>query len=229
MTDPRALVAARNNADWYAMMFDIHGLRYRRSAHAFLALDPPPPYHGWMVTLDPEAAPAHLDVISGHRCRPGFGLKDSFGCLELSDAGLVELFRADWIWAAQVPRVDTTGWVRIASPEALQRWEAAWKAGGSPMDGVQFPAALLGRSDVAVFGRSAGAGFDAGVVANLSADSVGLSNAFGDDAFPAAATLCAGFGAGRPVVGYERGDALAAALRAGFQATGPLRVWIAPS
>lgn len=38
-------MAARNNADWYGTMFDVHGLRYQRSEAAFWAIDPPPPYH----------------------------------------------------------------------------------------------------------------------------------------------------------------------------------------
>jgi hypothetical protein len=31
---------------------------------------------------------------------------------------------------------------------------------------------------------------------------------------------------GLPIVGYQSGDELAAARRAGFTSTGPLRVWI---
>jgi hypothetical protein len=54
---------------------------------------------------------------------------------------------------------------------------------------------------------------------------VGLSNCFGRGAFPAAATLCAELAQGLPVVGYERGDDLHAALDVGFEATGPLRIW----
>lgn len=228
MTDPRAIMAARNNADWYAMMFDVHGLRYRRSEIAFLALDTPPPYHSWMTTLDPTAQRPLLELISQHLERPGFGLKDAFHCLELRAHGLTEHFCATWIWADTLQPASTTGWTRITSANDLLRWEAAWKDGGSPSDQRQFPAAILGRPEVHIWGRNSADGFDAGAVANLSSDCVGLSNCFGRGAFPAAATLCAELAQGLPVVGYERGDDLSVALDAGFEATGLLRIWGKP-
>lgn len=229
MTDARAILAARNNADWYAMMFELHGLRYHRAENAFLAIDPPPPYHSWITTLDPAADQAHLEMISRNLVRPGFGVKDSFQRLELSACGLVELFSATWIWAGTVASASTTGWQRITSREALVSWEAAWQSSGSPSGRRQFPAAILSRPDVAIWGRRGMEGFDAGAIANRSQDCVGLSNCFGRDALPAAAALCAGFGRELAVVGYERADGLAAALDAGFEAAGPLRVWCKPT
>ena len=50
MTDPRAIMAAQTNADWYAMMFDVHGLRYQRTSGAFCANDTPPSYHSWATS-----------------------------------------------------------------------------------------------------------------------------------------------------------------------------------
>ena len=229
MTDPRAIMAARNNADWYAMMFDVHGLRYHRSEIAFLALDTPPPYHSWMTMLDPAADRALLELISQNLDRPGFGLKDAFHCLELRPHGLIEHFSATWIWADTVQPASATGWTRITSADDLLLWEAAWKDGGSPSDQRQFPAAILGRPDVFIWGRATADGFDAGAVANLSSDCVGLSNCFGRGAFRAAAMLCAELAQDLPVVGYERGDDLSAALDAGFEAAGLLRIWCKPA
>jgi hypothetical protein len=225
MTDPRAIMAALNNADWYAMMFDVHGLRYHRSEIAFLALDTPPPHHSWMTTLDPTAQRALLELISQHLDRPGFGLKDALHCLELRAHGLTEHFSATWIWADTLQPASTTGWTRITSANDLLRWEAAWKDGGSPSDQRQLQAVILGRPEVHIWERTMADGFDAGAVANLSSDCVGLSNCFGRGAFPAAATLCAELPQGLPVVGYERGDDLSVALDAGFAATGLLRIW----
>ncbi len=74
--------------------------------------------------------------------------------------------------------------------------------------------------------RRESSGFDAGVIANVSNDCVGLSNCFGQNAFPAAATLCGEVSHGElPIVGYERGDDLTTALNIGFSATGKLRIW----
>ena len=222
-------MAARNNADWYAMMFDVHGLRYGRSDIAFLAVDSPPPYHSWMTTLDPEARADLLSLIKQNMHCPGFGLKDSFDCFDLVAEGLKEHFSATWICADTIHPADTAGWTRITSTTDLLLWESAWKNGGSPSDQRQFPDAILDRSDVVFWGRCDSNGFDAGVIANVSTDCVGLSNCFGPAAFPAAAALCAELAQDLPIVGYERGDDLAIALGTGFEATGTLRVWGKPA
>lgn len=224
MSDPRALITARNNADWYQAMFELHGLRYRRTGLGFWAVDPPPPYHSHLVTLDPDPSPELLELITVESIRPGFGLKDSFTALDLDWLGLVEHVTATWVWADDPPGNDTAGWSRLTSGEELVRWERAWKAGGSPSGRRQFPEAILDRPDVTIWGRSSGDGFDAGAIANRSEDCVGMSNVFGHAAIDAAATLCAELGAGLPVVGYEHGDALDEAMAAGFEPVGALRI-----
>ncbi len=236
--DPRAAVAAANNADLYTAMFEVRGLRYERSALAFVAVDPPPPYFGWMVTLaaDPGAAPALGAAVAAERHRPGFGVKDSFVTLDAEMLGLHELFSAHWIWAepdAVAPPPGLDRWQRIDTPDDLARWDRAWVEGGSPSDERQFPDGFLERPDVAFWGRvgSRGGGpdhpgFDAGAVANRSAEVVGLSNVFGPEAMAAALWLCAEFGEGRPVVGYERGDSLIEALAAGCVDVGALRILV---
>ena len=229
LIDQRAIMAARNNADWYAMMFDIHGLRYTRSDIAFLAIDAPPPYHGWMTTLDPGAYKRLLALVAERLHIPGFGLKDSYHCLDLADQGLAELFSAEWIYAESIHSADATQWARIETPRDLLRWELAWKDGGSPSDERQFPDAILDRGDVAIWGRFNEDGFDGGVIANASDECVGMSNWFGRDAIPAAATVCAEFAAGKPLVGYGRADELDVACQVGFEAIGALRVWCMPA
>ena len=225
MTNHRAIMAARNNADLYSMMFDIHGRQYCRSEIAFLGLDFPPPYHSWMTTLDPRAQADLLLLVKQNAYRPRFGIKDSFNCLNLLDEGFVELFSATWIFADTIQAADTADWTRIASIDELLLWEAAWKQ-SSPSDQRQFPNAILDRSDVVIWGRRASNGFDAGVIANVSKDCVGLSNCFGHNAYPAAATLCAEVSHEElPIVSYVRGEDLTVALNIGFAASGTLSVW----
>jgi hypothetical protein len=71
----------------------------------------------------------------------------------------------------------------------------------------------------------------AGAIGNRSQTVVGLSNLFTVSAAPdeawagAVATLSAVF-PGLPLVGYEQGEDLVAALRAGFTSAGSLRVWV---
>ena len=66
----------------------------------------------------------------------------------------------------------------------------------------------------------------AGLAALVDGEVAGYSNAFGAAAGIAAclAALAAEAG-GRPLVGYERGAAVPAMTRLGFQPIGPLRVW----
>jgi hypothetical protein len=230
VTDPRAVKGAQNNGDWYAMMFDVHQRRYERSDLVFTAVDVPPPFHSGMVVLTPGRSEAVSNLIPSRADQPRFGIKDSFNELDFAMVDLVELFSASWIWCDTPPDADLDGWEAIDSVDRLLQWEAAWKEGGSPTDERQFPDAILERADVGLFGRVAGSGYDAGVIANRSADVVGLSNAFGPaDAYPAAAALCGRFGDGLPVVGYEQGEDLDVALAAGFEATGELRVAYRPA
>ena len=232
MTDHRTILAAHNNADWYSMMFDIHGLKYSRSKIAFTAADTPPRFHGRMVSLDPEAREPLRQLIDENLHHAGFALKDSFDCLVSDDdIRLKELFSASWIYTDTVEAANTKDWIKIASKDDLAAWEHAWKDNDSIPAKRQFPNAILERQDVSIWGRcnqdsSDGTiRFDAGVIANTSSDCVGLSNLFGRNAYPAAATLCAGIAPSLPVVGYERGQDLDDALNAGFTMTGQLRVW----
>jgi len=226
MTDQRAIMAAHNNADWYCMMFDLHGLQYQRTEIAFVGIDSPPSYHSWMTTLDPEAKADLSDLVQQNAYRPEFGIKDAFDSLAFLDENFIELFSATWIYSEKTHAVDTAGWNQITSVNDLLLWEAAWKKGGSPTNQRQFPNEILNRDDVVIWGRKKTDGYDAGVIANISKDCIGLSNCFGQDAYPAAAALCAELSKQEiPIVGYERGDSLADALSAGFSTTGKLRVW----
>lgn len=226
MTNFKAIMAAHNNADWYCMMFDIHALAFCRTEIAFLAIAPPPPYHSWMTTLDPDAKDEQLQLIKRHSVNQDFGVKDSFDCLSLCNEGMQELFCASWIFAERINAENISNWTRVTTSKQLSLWEREWKARGSAPPSRQFPDGILNRPDVVIWGRSHADGFDAGVIANISKNCVGLSNCFGQDAYPAAATLCANVTQNKlPVVGYEHGDSLGAALDVGFKETGTLRVW----
>lgn len=224
MTRDLASIAAQNNADWYAMMWDLRGLRYRRDAHGFCAIDPPPPYHGWVTAV--PGAPIE-DLIARMLHRPDFAIKDGGGEHDLSKMGLQKFFDASWIAFTAHPTGTTTSWEEITNASQLKHWEDAWRV-TSPSDEEQFPAPILKRKDVRIWGRKKGSGYDAGAIANLSDDCVGLSNLFGAHAWPAATTLCSTFGNGQPVVGYERGRDLKEALAEGWYIVGPLSFWARP-
>ena len=191
-----------------------------------MAIDPPQPYHSWITSIAPTAQTQQLQLMKQSLHHSRFGVKDAFDCLNFLDESLSELFSASWIYANDLQAVDTSYWIQIKSKSDLLLWEAAWKDVGSPSNQRQFPDAILGRSDVVIWGRKKSKRFDAGaVVANISSECVGLSNCFGWNAYPAAATLCTELAQELPVVGYERGDDLVIALSTGLEAIGTLRVW----
>lgn len=229
MTKQQAILAAHNNADWYCTMFDLHELQYARTDVAFLSNDTPPNFHSWMTTLAPQEKKAQRLLIKQNAYRDSFVVKDSFDSLDLAEEGFAEYFSASWIFADSIQEIDTAGWVRIESVKKLLLWEAAWKQGGSPSGRRQFPDSILDHPEISIWGRNMSNGFDAGVIANTSENCVGLSNCFGENAYPAAATVCARVAERElPVVGYERGEDLRAALNSGFNISGKLSVWVRP-
>jgi hypothetical protein len=126
-----------------------------------------PPLYPDAVTLAPDASIS--DVLNAIDTSPGCSVKDSFGCLDLAQAGFTVLFEATWITRmAQVPL--EPGWSRTDDP--------------------------FGDPSVAVWSDGV-----SGVTANRDGDFAGLSNL------------------------YTHGD-LDAALRNGYTALGPLRIWL---
>ena len=76
-----------------------------------------------------------------------------------------------------------------------------------------------------VEGRDDSGAIAAGAVLSRNGGAVGVSNVFGGGFTGAVRTAADLLGAG-PLVGYESGDDLDAALAVGFGSLGPLRVWL---
>ncbi len=94
-----------------------------------------------------------------------------------------------------------------------------------------FPAGLLDEPSVAFLAALVDGGVVAGAVLNAAVQVVGLSNLFtvpgtATESLPAVVALAGDLFPGHPIVGYETGAALAAAVGSGFRAVGPLRVWV---
>ncbi|MFG1642288.1 hypothetical protein ACGFMK_18535 [Amycolatopsis sp. NPDC049252] len=155
-----------------------------------------PDYYPDAVTLDPRATAA--DVLPLVDDSPGCSIKDSFATLDLSVEGFAVLFDATWI--ACGPGVPEPGWQRHTEH-------------GFPVD-----------DSVVVLARG-----DDVVVAHRGSGVTGLSNfaaAAPAQRWPGAVAAVASAFPGAPVVGYEHGDALRAALGHGAEPLGPLRVWV---
>jgi len=224
--------AARNNAAWCDAVCSAHGAAGEHSDSHWLCRSALPPHHPNLVTLAPASEPALAAVRELERARPAasWAVKDSFATLALAPLGFRLLFSAEWIARPPISRPSTRArWLRVETESALSAWEAAW--GESRGRSRIFLPALLRRTDVAFLAALDGGGaIAAGVVANRTANAVGLSNAFaqGEEAASLrAACVEAASEAfpGLPLVGYESGPALAAYRALGFTSLGSLRIW----
>ncbi|WP_037617224.1 hypothetical protein [Streptomyces aureus] len=226
--------AARNNAEWCATMCRSHGVESGFGEQTWAAASRTPPYYPDAVTLVPGADPAALTARID-TAAPGATVKDGFADLDLTDAGFRVLFDAQWIHrpAPEPPAGDPAlAWAVADDPGALHAWALAWDGGNGDVD--LFRPELLADPDTFVLaGRSPDGRVLAGAVASRSDRVLGLSNVFTHDdgpstAWPDLLDVAHSLFPALPVVGYEQGDDLAAALRHGFEPIGPLRIWIHP-
>jgi hypothetical protein len=58
--DPRAIMAASNNADLYTAVFCAHGLEFTRKLYGFIGHDRPPPYYSNLSV----SLPGHADTVT---------------------------------------------------------------------------------------------------------------------------------------------------------------------
>lgn len=231
-TDPRTIIAAQNNADLYEAIFTAHNVAFERLPHAITAKGKPPPYYGHLNLLDPSGITFLNDLIKVQKqlFDGKIAIKDSFCQIDADAYGLVDLFQASWIWREAQGADAPSAWEEIKDTVDLEDWEDAWKTAGSPTDFQMFPELLLSKPNIHFFGRRTTNGNDAGCIANLSDDCVGISNVFalnGDVFADAAAVVSASFPT-MPIVGYESGSDLVAATNAGFTQTGDLRILVVP-
>ncbi|MES5823395.1 hypothetical protein [Streptomyces sp. RG80] len=225
------LAAARNNAQWCAAMSRSHGLAGEFGAQAWTVSSRTPPYYPDAVTLVPDADPAALAVTIDTDA-PGASVKDSFADLDLTEAGFHVLFEAQWIHrpATTPAPASDLAWDVVGDPDTLRAWALAWDDGNGDADLFR-PELLDDPATFVLAGRSADGRIVAGAVANRSDHVVGISNVFAphggpDAAWPVVLDALHGLFPDLPVVGYEQGDDLAAAVRHGFEPLGPLRIWL---
>lgn len=222
-------MAALDNAALCAAMWRAHGLGVEHVDGYAACAGTPPRFYPNLVTVDPEIDPqvqARSIAERTARASEAFFVKDSYRALALDSLGFAPLFEARWIHrAAGLPAGRTRlNWHPVMDAEELGAWEAAW-SGGADEPELFLPAFLTTPGITMLAGRADGA-IVAGCIVTETGAVAGLSNVFGD-AFEAisAATMIA---PDRDLVGYETGDALAAALEAGFATVGDLVVWKRP-
>jgi hypothetical protein len=166
------------------------------------------------------------------RARPGrTRSRDSFGRLDLEHEGLTPLFDAHWITLLRVPDEPSAGddlsWEAVTDTDGLARWETAWAGGDAT--GLFQPALLADPHCMILACRRAGS-LLGGAIAYTADGVTGISNVFtsgiaNETLWVSAARAVGTLRPGLPIVGYESGEDLATARRAGFTVLGPLRIW----
>ena len=234
-------LAARNNAAWCDAVCRAHG---RPGVFTdilwFNRRETPRFYPDAVTTAGKEAQVAQCDMLAAlmeKDRRTSWAVKDSFLALDLSPLGFRPLFDGQWMCrTARVsgPGCDDIRWVRIADGAALSAWERALTDGTSDEAVAPiFVPPLLAIDGVAVFAAEVAGEIIGGGALNMAAGVVGISNVFArvprhEDVWRGLLIEAEHLFPGATVVGYESGEDLVQACAVGFEAIGPLRVWVRP-
>ena len=218
--------AVINNARWCDAVCRSHGYPGEFTGRLWISAGHALPFYPNAITLSPDVTAAEA-TASQDRSRP-FAIKDSFARLDLAPHRLTPLFDATWITVPAPAGGDEPSWDVVTNAGDLVRWEAAW-AGGDEVVGL-FQPALLDDADCAVLTCRRDGAQVGGAIAYTAGGVTGISNVFKSGIadgplWAGAVRAIARVRPGLPIVGYERGEDLAAARRAGFTVLGPLRVW----
>ena len=224
--DPLLHAAVINNARWCDAVCRSHGYPGQFTGRLWTSVRHALPFYPNAITLSPDATAA--EVTAGQDPSRPFAIKDSFARLDLAPHGLTPLFDATWIAVPTPAGGDDPSWGAVTDRGELVRWEAAW-AGGGEVIGL-FQPALLDDPDCAVLACRRDGAQVGGAIAYTAGGVTGISNVFksgiaDDPLWAGAVRAIARVRPGLPIVGYERGEDLAAARQAGFTVLGPLRIW----
>jgi len=169
-------------------------------------------------------------VLSGIDDRPGCSVKDSFADVELRDRGFVVLFEARWLARRASPsRSDPRlGWQTVTTDVGFAEWARA-----ADLEGIVRPSLMAEPTVRFLLARGPPTAV-AGAILNETDGVVGVSNVFTAGIplehvwFDLPAVIGQTVG-DLPIVGYEHGDALSAALASGFADAAGVRIWSKPS
>jgi hypothetical protein len=223
-------IAAFNNAEWCDTVCRTHGIEGEFSPDAWTSASRTPAFYPDAVTLVVD--PSVPDLLSRVDPSPGCSIKDSFASLDLTAHGFRLLFDAQWILREPTDPHDHAAlaqWTVVDEVDTFATWVDAWRGADGPHDVLR--AELLRMPAVTVLAAWNDDHIVGGAVLHRTRQVVGISNYFANEgaAIDAWSGCLAAAGAdcpGAEIVGYESGDALTAALASGFEAIGPLRVWV---
>ena len=210
------LAAALNNARWCDAVCRAHGWAGRFLPHMWVNAAVVPRFYPNAVTLAVgdtalEEQRTTVEILQKSNLPGRWSVKDSFNTLDLSRRGFDLLFEAKWIRSVMPAEGPATDIV----------WTREEKGEGLPVDDPDF-AMFKGRRGFKVV---------AGFMLYRTEDVVGVSNVVAEAADASAVWLSLTLLAAQtfprlPLVGYESGRELEAAVTSGFEAGETLRVWV---
>jgi hypothetical protein len=176
-----------------------------------------PRFYPNLVTLSHDEADiaeqrSTVEILQKSNLPGRWAVKDSFNTLDLARLGFDVLLEASWI--------------RSVMPVGDASTDIAWTRETDARRGLPFD-----DPDFAMFTGRRGFGVAAGGMLYRAEGVVGLTNVVADAAdavavFRSLILLSAQTFPRLPVVGYESGAELQAALDAGFEIGDPLRIWV---
>jgi hypothetical protein len=247
-TSERIALACRNNALWCDLVARSHGIRGTTDEQAWAAPTRTPPYYPDAVTLSPGAE--EYALLARVDDSDGCSIKDSWSRLDLSLEDFARIVVGEWVWldaSTAVPSgpAASRAWRAVTSAGEMEAWVAAWST--DPEAAAILRPTLLGEPGVHVLaayladraddadGWEGADGPDAQIVAgailHVTGEVAGLGNLFARDgdqhrAWREAATAARAVADGIPLVGWEAGAGVEAAVGAGCERIGPLTVWL---
>jgi hypothetical protein len=224
--DPRLRTAVHASLQWYDDVFAVHGVPTSHADGLWCARGEPPRWHSAAKTVEPTVGAQR--VVRAVEPFEHCSVADSFGTLDLSDAGFALLFEATWVHhepLARPPGEMPEDWSVVKHADELDRWNALHDTAG-----VLLPE-MLGHRRFTFLAHDADDGLTGGAVLHdCRGDAVGLSNSWtlpGTSLDVAALVACASMiHPGRGIVDYAWGDELDALVDGGFSGLGPQVVWV---
>ena len=241
-TPDRVALAARNNAVWCDAVARSHGVRGTFDEQAWTAPTRTPPYYPDAVTLSPVVE--EYDLLARVDDSDGCSIKDSWARLDLSLEDFARLVVGEWVWLdpstslTDLPEggwtsVGTRSWHRVTTAAEMGQWVRAWST--DPEAAAILRPSLLNEPGVHVLAATSSDASDgvivAGAILHVTGAVAGLGNIFdreGDEhrTWREAAAAAREVARGTPIVGWEAGATVGAAVAAGCERLGPLTVWL---
>jgi hypothetical protein len=219
-------LAIEDNIAWCSAVCTAHGSNEIASSGTWANLSTSPPFYPNIITRqagvqgEVEKLTNGVEILNRSK---GWGIKDSFCDLALSDKGFERVLSGNWYGGTVTVSDVPTDWRVIGSSERLCSWEKAWGGGKERI----FPDELLSDQRISFWFKGEADIVEAGFISFDSGSSVGISNWFSQDkhslAQMGALQAANSVSHKQPIVCWSSDEIL---QETGLSRLGPVQVWI---